>query len=227
MTTILIVEDHLEMQQLIQRELNAAGYQVITASDGLECLAIFEQSKPDLVILDWMLPRLDGLEVLRRIRKTSTLPILMLTARGEESDRVIGLEIGADDYLSKPFGMRELIARVHALLRRLERIKEDQSSTQELVHWQGVVLDAGAYTAMLDDQPMDLTHTEFKLLHLLVRNPGRVFTRRYLQETIWDQQYIEGDRSVDNAILRLRRKLDVYGDAIETVRSVGYRLRSK
>jgi len=227
MTTILVVEDHIEMQQLIQRELKAAGYQVITAADGLECLSIFEQMKPDLLILDWMLPQLDGLEVLRRVRQTSTLPILMLTARGDESDRVIGLEVGADDYLSKPFGMRELIARVHALLRRLERIKEDRSSNQELIRWQGVVLDAGAYTAMLDEHLMDLTHTEFELLHLLVRNPGRVFTRRYLQETIWDQQYIEGDRSVDNAILRLRRKLESYGDAIETVRSVGYRLKSK
>jgi len=227
MTTILVVEDHIEMQQLIQRELKAAGYQVITAADGLECLSIFEQMKPDLLILDWMLPQLDGLEVLRRVRQTSTLPILMLTARGDEADRVIGLEVGADDYLSKPFGMRELIARVHALLRRLERIKEDRSSNQELIRWQGVVLDAGAYTAMLDEHLMDLTHTEFELLHLLVRNPGRVFTRRYLQETIWDQQYIEGDRSVDNAILRLRRKLESYGDAIETVRSVGYRLKSK
>ena len=227
MTTILVVEDHLEMQQLIQRELKVAGYQVFTASDGLECLTVFEQTKPDLLILDWMLPHLDGLEVLRRVRQTSALPILMLTARGDESDRVIGLEVGADDYLSKPFGMRELIARVHALLRRLDRIQEDQSSKQEMLHWQGLVLDAGAYTAVLDGQLMDLTHTEFELLHLLVRNPGRVFTRRYLQETIWDQQYLEGDRSVDNAILRLRRKLDSYGDAVETVRSVGYRLRSK
>jgi DNA-binding response OmpR family regulator len=226
MTTILVVEDHLEMQSLIQRELKNAGYQVITASDGLECLSVFERAKPDLLILDWMLPQLDGLEVIRRIRQTSALPILMLTARGDESDRVIGLEVGADDYLSKPFGMRELLARVHALLRRLERIQEDQSSKQELIQWQGVVLDTGAYTAMLDGQLMDLTHTEFELLHLLIRNPGRVFTRRYLQESIWDQRYLEGDRSVDNAILRLRRKLGPYGDAVETVRSVGYRLRS-
>ena len=140
---------------------------------------------------------------------------------------MIGLEVGADDYLPKPFGVRELIARVHALLRRLERIQEDQSSVRELIHWQGVTLDTAAYRATLDGQAMDLTHTEFELLHLLVRNPGRVFTRRYLQETVWEQQYLDGDRSVDNAILRLRRKLESYGDAIETVRSVGYRLRPK
>lgn len=231
MTTILLVEDALELAGVIQRELRALNYTVLHAPDGLTGLQLQAKHDPDLVILDWMLPGLDGLEVLRQVRKESPVPVLMLTARSEETDRVIGLEVGADDYLTKPFGMRELVARVHALLRRIERVgqivKADRAEAVGRLAYGPVTLDAAGYRASIEGEPLELTRTEFELLHLLMRNPGRAFSRDYLLDTVWGERYIVGDRSVDNAILRLRRKLGDVGDAIETVWGVGYRLSAE
>jgi DNA-binding response OmpR family regulator len=229
MATILLVEDALDLAQVIVRELEAAGYEVLHASDGVAALQLHASRQPDLVILDWMLPRLDGLEVLRQIRQASATPVLMLTARDEEADRVIGLEVGADDYLTKPFSMRELIARVRALLRRIERVHQilesDRAGGDAVISYGLLRLDPQAYQATLADEPLDLTRTEFELLHLLLRNPGRAFSRSYLLDMVWGEAYVIGDRSVDNAILRLRRKLGDLGEAIETVWGIGYRLR--
>jgi DNA-binding response OmpR family regulator len=176
-----------------------------------------------------MLPKMDGLQVLRQIRTGSPVPVLMLTARSEEFDRVLGLEVGADDYLTKPFSMRELIARVRALLRRIEHVRQivsaDRSPQSEAITYQGLYLNPETYEVTLNRQPIDLTRTEFDLLHLFVRNPGRVFSRAYLLDTVWAENYIPGDRSVDNAILRLRKKLGDLGEAVETVWGVGYRLK--
>jgi DNA-binding response OmpR family regulator len=229
MTTILLVEDATDLAQVIVRELEAVGYEVVHAVDGVAALEVHARHQPGLVILDWMLPRLDGLEVLRQIRRDSAVPVLMLTARDEEADRVIGLEVGADDYLTKPFSMRELIARVRALLRRIERVQQileaDRAGADAALTYGPLRLDPEAYRATLDEEPLDLTRTEFELLHLLLRNPGRAFSRTYLLDMVWGQTYVTGDRSVDNAILRLRRKLGDLGEAIETVWGVGYRLR--
>jgi DNA-binding response OmpR family regulator len=229
MTTILLVEDEVELALVIVRELEAAGYRVLHAADGLTALELHARQQPDAIILDWMLPRLDGLEVLRRLRRTSATPVLMLTARGEEADRVIGLEVGADDYLAKPFSTRELVARIRALLRRAEWVEEIRSADREPapapIAYGPLRLDPGAYQATLDGAPLDLTRTEFDLLHLLLRNPGRAFSRSYLLDTVWGVNYVPGDRSVDNAILRLRRKLGEFDAVIETVWGVGYRLR--
>jgi DNA-binding response OmpR family regulator len=231
MTTILLVEDATDLAQIIARELRSAGYDVLHAVDGVTALEMHARHQPDLVILDWMLPRLDGLEVLRQIRQDDAIPVLMLTARDEEADRVIGLEVGADDYLTKPFSMRELIARVRALLRRIERVEQilaaDRAGADAALTYGPLRLDPEAYRATLDGDPLDLTRTEFELLHLLLRNPGRAFSRSYLLDTVWGETYITGDRSVDNAILRLRRKLGALGEAIETVWGVGYRLRKE
>jgi DNA-binding response OmpR family regulator len=230
MATILLVEDEMELGRLIVRELQAVGYGVRHAPDGATALRLFEQETPDLVVLDWMLPGLDGLEVLRRLRQTSAVPVLMLTARAEEVDRVVGLEVGADDYLSKPFGTRELVARVRALLRRRERIEEqlvaDRAEGTSALRLGPLELDPTAHVARLDGEPLDLTRTEFGLLHLLLRNRGRAFSRTYLHDAAWGEPSFEGDRSVDNAVLRLRRKLGPLGEAIETVWGVGYRLRA-
>ncbi|MBN1923117.1 MAG: response regulator transcription factor [Anaerolineae bacterium] len=230
MTKILLVEDALDLAEVIARDLRAEGYEVLHAADGLAALQLHAKHEPALVILDWMLPRLDGLEVLRQIRQSAPTPVLMLTARTEEMDRVVGLEVGADDYLTKPFGMRELIARVHALLRRIERVQAireaDREPERDVLCYAGLTLDPQGYQAHLDGGSLELTRTEFDLLHLLLRNPGRVFSRNYLLDTVWEQNYIAGDRSVDNAILRLRKKLGPLGEAIETVWGVGYRLRS-
>jgi len=228
MGTILLVEDELEMARVVRRELQANGYRVIHAADGVAALDLNDREDPDLVILDWMLPTLDGLEVLRRIRQRSTVPILMLTARGEEVDRVIGLEVGADDYLPKPFGMRELVARVRALLRRIAHVQEimeqDRREARDAVQYGPLQLDPQAYTATRVGEALSLTRTEFDLLHLMMRNPGRAFSRAYLLDTVWGQNYVSGDRAVDNAILRLRKKLGDLGEAIETVWGIGYRL---
>ncbi len=228
MTKILLVEDEMEMARVVRRELEANGYKVVHAVDGIAALEQAEREDPDLVILDWMLPKLDGLEVLRRIRQRSAVPILMLTARREEVDRVVGLEVGADDYLAKPFGMRELVARVRALLRRLARVQaileQDRSEARHVVRYGPLQLDPQAYMATRDGETLSLTRTEFGLLHLMMRNPGRAFSRAYLLDTVWGQSYVSGDRAVDNAILRLRKKLGDLGEAIETVWGIGYRL---
>jgi DNA-binding response OmpR family regulator len=229
MTTILLVEDEISLAEVIVQELEQCDYKVLHAGDGLTALCLHEQQQVDLIILDWMIPALDGLEVLRRLRQASLVPVLMLTARAEESDRVIGLEMGADDYLTKPFSMRELVARVHALLRRVERVRqivnEDRAKSDLPLTYQNLALDPTQYRVTVAGQPIDLTRLEFDLLHLLLRNPGRVFSRVYLVETVWDEIYVGGDRSVDNAMLRLRKKLGETGDIIETVWGVGYRLR--
>jgi len=228
METILLVEDEPGLAGIIARELRAEGYDMAHAGDGLRALELFAGRPPDLVILDWMLPRLDGLEVLRRIRQSSGLPVLMLTARGSEMDRVVGLEVGADDYLVKPFSMRELVARVRALLRRAAHVQQvleaDRRPAAAAVHYAGLRLEPDAYCATLDGAPLELTRTEFDLLYFLLRHPGRAFSRNYLLDAVWGTHYVAGDRSVDNAILRLRRKLGGLGDAIETVWGVGYRL---
>ncbi len=226
---ILLVEDAADLARVVRRELESAGYQTLHASDGLAALALLERQAPALVILDWMLPGMNGLEVLRRLRQSSPVPVLMLTARSEEVDRVMGLELGADDYLTKPFSMRELMARVHALLRRAERIQDmllaDRGCAPHPLTHGALRVEPEARLATLEGQPLDLSRTEFDLLCLFLRNPGRAFNRAYLLDAVWGEAYLSGDRSVDNAMMRLRKKLGVAGEAIETVWGVGYRLR--
>ncbi len=229
MPTILLVEDARDLAQVIARELEVAGYRTLHVVDGVSALEAHAREQPDMVILDWMLPGMDGLEVLRRLRQSAPTPVLMLTARSEETDRVVGLELGADDYLTKPFSMRELVARVRALLRRAELIHQtlsaDRSETGDVLYRGALQLDPQAHAAALNGDALDLSPTEFALLHLLLRSPGRAFSRAYLLDTIWRESYVGGDRSVDNAVLRLRKKLGPLGEAIETVWGVGYRLR--
>jgi DNA-binding response OmpR family regulator len=231
MKTILVIEDAADLAAVIQRELEANGYAVKYAGDGMTGLDTFQRHTPDLVILDWMLPGLDGLEVLRRLRANAPTPVLMLTARDDEADRVLGLEVGADDYLTKPFSMRELLARVRALFRRGELIQQtlqaDRSSEGAPLQRGGLLVDPQGFRVTLDGAPIDLTRTELLLLHLLLRNPGRAFSRDYLLDAIWGQNYVDGDRAVDNTILRLRKKLGALGDAIETVWGIGYRWQNE
>ena len=229
---VLLVEDEVELGRVVARELEAAGYTVRHTLDASTALQQFADAAPDLIVLDWMLgPPMDGLELLRRVRQTSAVPVLMLTARAEEVDRVVGLEVGADDYLTKPFGTRELVARVRALLRRHERLQEQLASDRAegggVLRLGPLEVDPGAHEARLDGETLDLTRTEFGLLHLLMRNRGRAFSRAYLHDTVWGEPAVEGDRSVDNAVLRLRRKLGPLGEAIETVWGVGYRFSAR
>ncbi len=224
---LLFIEDAHDLASVVIRELEAAGYQVAHVDNGKSGLQRASEHDFQLVILDWMLPGMDGLDVLRRLREFSSVPVLMLTARDAEIDRVLGLEVGADDYLTKPFSMRELIARVRAMLRRREIIQQtvsaDQRAEDAVIEIGSLRIEPQAHAVSISGASVDLTPSEFLLLSLLVRNAGRVFSRAYLLETIWGESYVDGDRSVDNVIVRLRKKLSVTGECLETVWGVGYR----
>jgi DNA-binding response OmpR family regulator len=229
--TILLVEDDARLADLVHGELAAAGYQVVWAPDGPTALQLHARRTPDLVILDWVLPRRDGLAVLRELRRSAVTPVLMLTARAGETDRVLGLEVGADDFLGKPFAMSELLARVRALLRRAawDRAQRsaDASTGREVIARDGIILDPVAWTVSVGGREVAFSPTELSLLHLLLRNPGRAFSRSYLLETVWSERPEAGERAVDNAVLRLRRRLGAAGRPLEAVWGVGYRWRTR
>jgi DNA-binding response OmpR family regulator len=226
MARILVVEDERELSSLIRQELRVAGHEVEQAYDGPSGVDAVDRIDPDLIVLDVMLPGFDGLEVLRRVRKTRATPILMLTARSTELDKVLGLELGADDYLTKPFSMREMIARVSAILRRVELIRSRSSAADEpeRIEAPGLVIDVAGYEVRVDGSQVALTATEFRLLRLLAANPRRVFSREYLLEEVWGGDVTVFDRTVDSNIQRLRKKLgEQAGGMVETVWGVGYR----
>jgi DNA-binding response OmpR family regulator len=228
MATILVVEDERDLAQVVRMNLEAEGHTVYQAADGAAALEWARHEELDLIVLDLMLPKVDGLEVCRRIRRTSITPILMLTAKGTELDRVLGLEMGADDYLVKPFAMRELLARIGAILRRVEMMREAQQEpdAEAVIDLPGLHIDPAAHDVVADGRPVTLTAKEFALLHLLAANPGRVFNREYLLERIWGDDYEGLDRTVDTHMLRLRKKLGGTGtvaDRIATLWGVGYR----
>jgi DNA-binding response OmpR family regulator len=226
MASILVVEDETAMNDLIRTELEAEGHVVRQAHDGPSAIRLVQEDPPQLVILDWMLPGLDGLSVCRQLRQNYLMPIIMLTARSEEVDRVLGLEVGADDYLVKPFGVRELLARTRAALRRVDleakRGHAEGGVDQAVVHG-ALRLDPTSHSATLEGVELALTPKEFELLELLASNPGRAFNREFLIERIWGGEFDGFDRAVDNHIRRLRQKLGDYGDKIATVWGVGYR----
>lgn len=218
---VLVVEDDAKIARLVAKNLEAIGLRPSIAGDGLAALDSFRQSAPDLVILDLMLPGLDGIEVCRRIRHESRVPILMLTARRAESDVVLGLEVGADDYLVKPFRIRELVARVRALLRRT------QPDTAAPVRHGGLVLDIERRRLEADGAEIPLTTLEFDLLHFLLLRPGRVFTREQLLDQVWGEDRVVDARSIDSLVSRLRRKIEPDPASpryIQTVWGAGYRL---
>jgi DNA-binding response OmpR family regulator len=224
MSTILVVEDEHELAALIRRQLEGEGHHALVAHDGPTALMLAVQALPDLVILDWMLPGLDGLTVCRRLRERSIVPILMLTARAEEADRVLGLEVGADDYLTKPFSLRELLARVRAILRRAELVRRAEHVAEGPISLGELLIDSLARRVEVAGAPVELTVKEYDLLLILARHPGRSFSRSYLLDAVWGEDYEGGDRTVDTHVVRLRRKLGDMGERIATVWGVGYRL---
>jgi len=226
--TIVVAEDERDLNNLVRRHLEDEGHRVVQVFDGAEAVLAVQRERPDLLLLDWMMPKLDGLEVCRRVRRDSIVPILMLTARSEEIDRVLGLEVGADDYLVKPFGIRELLARVKAMLRRVELFREAGNDAPPPVLVSGsLTVDLAQHVVSVAGDPVELTPKEFDLLALLVHNPGRAFARDYLLEKVWGYDYPGFDRTVDTHALRLRKKLGPAGDQIETVWGVGYRLAAQ
>jgi len=224
---ILVVDDEPSVTDLLAYNLRKAHYDVLIAADGREALRLASEAKPDLILLDLMLPEVDGLDVCRELRKSTFVPIIMVTALGEETDRVIGLEVGADDYITKPFGMRELLARVKAVLRRA-RPNEGQPAPTTVLHGPGdLTLDVERRLVTIGPQSLELTRLEFDLLHCLLLNAGRVLTRERLLEQAWGYDFAGDTRAVDSAVKRLRaalRRASPAADAIEAVRGVGYRL---
>jgi DNA-binding response OmpR family regulator len=225
--TILLVEDEDAVQKLLAYPLERDGYRVLQARGGEEALDRFEREQVDLVVLDIMLPQLDGLEVCRRLRAQSSVPIIMLTARDDELDKVLGLELGADDYITKPFSIREFRSRVRALLRRAAVPRHDPRQT-EVISGDGLTIDLARRVVERDGQPVQLTYVEFELLRILAAHPGRVFTRQALLEELWGGSEYREPRTIDVHVRHLREKLErdpKQPELIFTVRSVGYRFR--
>jgi DNA-binding response OmpR family regulator len=227
---ILLVDDEQSIQTLLSYPLQKDGYEVVNATDGRQALARFDEGPFDLVVLDVMLPQVDGLEVCRRMRARSTVPIIMLTAKAEEVDKVVGLELGADDYITKPFSVREFRSRVRAALRRgaMSRVEELGDETPLAIL--DLRIDFAKRAVTVREERVDLTFVEFEILVALARNPGRVFTRDMLLTRIWGDSAFRDPRTIDVHIRHLREKLEVDAKDPEylfTVRGVGYRFRDK
>ena len=227
MAVILVVDDEKPLRELVRAYLEHESYQVVEAATGDEALQAFATHRPDVLVLDLMLPGVDGIEICRRVRAQSDAYIIMLTARADEVDRVVGLEVGADDYLTKPFSPRELVARVRACLRR-PRLGRVAAVDTTALRFEALAIDVDGHSVTLDGEPIALTTTEFRLIHILASAPGRLFTRSQLLEQVWGMNYYGDDHVVDVHIANARRKLKEDPAApryIETVRGAGYRWR--
>jgi DNA-binding response OmpR family regulator len=221
--TILVVDDEEAIAEAVRKRLESEGYRVVVAHDGPEAIRFHGEERPDLVVLDLMLPGMDGIEVCRAIQHDRWTPVLMLTARTEEADKVAGFAVGADDYLTKPFSLRELTARVKAILRRIERMGASRDDSP--IEHEGLELDAARRRIAVDGEEIALTPLEFEILHVLAREPGVVFSREQLMDRVWGYQDYAGGRVVDSHVARIRRKLGEDGNDprfIRTVHGVGY-----
>jgi len=219
---ILVVEDELKIARLVRDYLHQAGFAVVEAADGASALSMARSEKPDMVVLDLGLPEMDGLDVTRRLRQSSSVPIIMLTARSEESDRIVGLELGADDYIVKPFSPKELVARIRAVLRRADATL----GGGELVRAGAVTIDIPKMRVTVSDEDVDLTATEFELLVTLARHPGRIYTRAQLLDALHGVSFESYERSVDAHIKNIRRKIEAdprRPQLLLTVYGVGYK----
>jgi DNA-binding response OmpR family regulator len=227
-STILLVDDEESIQKLLTYPLEREGFRVLQARDGEEALARFGAEHVDLVVLDLMLPKLDGLEVCKRLRAESAVPIIMLTARDDELDKVLGLELGADDYITKPFSIREFRSRVRAVLRRATA--PTPSGKEDVIVVDGLTIDVAKRAVEVREQPVQLTYVEFELLRTLASNPGRVYSRRMLLESLWGGADYREPRTIDVHVRHLREKLERdprEPEFIFTVRGVGYRFRDR
>jgi two-component system, OmpR family, response regulator ResD len=223
MAVILVADDNRQIASVLEEYLKKEGHTPAIATDGEEALRLFYSVKPDAVLLDVMMPKIDGFSVCREIRKTSQVPVLMITARGEDYERIMGLDIGADDYIVKPFSPGEVMARLRAVLRRMERGKGE---TGQMLAIGNLSVHPDDYEAAVGGRPAALMKKEFELLFTLASHPGRVFTRDHLLESLWGYEYIGDTRTVDSHIKRLRAKLEALspeGWAIRTLWGVGYK----
>jgi DNA-binding response OmpR family regulator len=223
--TILVVDDEEAIAEAVRARLESEGYRVVVAFDGPQAIELHSKEHPDLVVLDLMLPGMDGLEVCREIQRDGWTPVLMLTAKTEEADKVAGFAVGADDYLTKPFSLRELAVRTRAILRRMEQIQKTQTESPGPIERGGLSVDAQRRRVTLDGNEVGLTPLEFDILYALVRDPGVVLTREQLMDQVWGYRDYAGGRVVDSHVARIRRKLHEDGAEprfIRTVHGVGY-----
>ena len=226
---ILLVDDEQSVQKLLAYPLRKEGYEVVPAMDGEEALERCRGQSFDLVVLDVMLPKLDGFDVCRQIRAQSSVPIIMLTAKAEEFDKVLGLELGADDYITKPFSMREFRSRVKAVLRRSDLLREEQRDEEPLAT-DGLMIDFAKRTVEIRTEPVRLTYVEFEILSILARNPGRVFSRTMILDRLWGDSSYRDPRTIDVHIRHLREKIErdpKEPEFLFTVRGVGYHFRDR
>lgn len=228
MDTILVVEDELDIRNMLGFALSRAGYTTVEAESGRQVWSVLKQTKPDLILMDWMLPDSPGIELVSHLKKdqnTTSIPIIMLTARSEEEDRVRGLDAGAEDYVCKPFSPRELIARINAVLRRNQR----ENEARKHLKIKDMVLDVDCHQVTIQNEEIKLGATEFRLLQFMLEHPERVYSRESLLNNVWGRSRFVEERTVDVHVLRLRKALSPWGynEAIKTVRSIGYRFSPK
>ncbi len=226
MFKVLIVEDEQDIRVLMKTYLASKGYDVVEARNGLEALLVLKEMKVDLILCDVMMPLLDGFNFLRELRKTSVIPLIFLTARGDSMDKILGLGLGADDYLVKPVEMEELSARVDAKLRRMHVYGVTAESNQQAVLKNGNLLfDLNSYTVTLNQKPIELTAKELKLLQLFMMNIDKVFTKKQLYKSVWDEDYLYDDNTIMVTLSRLRGKIECAGECyIHTIRGIGYKM---
>jgi len=224
-TRILIIDDEERIRDMLMEYVSPEGYTVDEASDGVEALALFKHNKYSLVVLDVMMPKMDGWSVCKEIRKTSNVPVIMLTARGEEYDKLFGFELGVDDYIVKPFSPKELLARMKAIIRR--NISPYSESLQEnKASFEGLAIEFDSRNVYVDGKIIDLTPKEYELLNFFVKNPNRVFSREQLLEKVWDYDFTGNDRTVDTHVKMLRESLKHYRKFIVTVWGTGYKFEA-
>lgn len=229
MPKILVVDDEKPISDIVKFNLDKEGYDVVTAYDGAEALEKVESEEPDLILLDLMLPKIDGLEVARQVRAKHNIPIIMVTAKDSELDKVVGLELGADDYVTKPFSNRELVARVKANLRRQDQFQQSNEEVKNNIKIGPLVINSDSYSVTRDGAQLDLTHREFELLHYLAQHTDQVMTREHLLQTVWGYDYFGDVRTVDVTVRRLREKIEETPSnpqILVTRRGVGYYLRN-
>jgi DNA-binding response OmpR family regulator len=223
---ILIIDDERELRTMLSSYLQAEGFETLEAANGQQGLESAKKTEPDLVILDVGLPGIDGFEVLRRLRQRSDVPVIMLTARAEEMDRVVGLTVGADDYVTKPFSPREISARITAILRRSSIAMRSGEEEEQVLRFEGLIIDSAKREVVVDGQPVEMSTLEFDLLAALAASPGRVFSREQLMEKVWGWDYFGVDRVVDVHVVNIRKALGdnaAHPRFVGTVRGVGYK----
>lgn len=219
MQKILVVEDDFDIQELLQNFLLEAGYEVTLANDGVEAISFFSDGQFDLILLDVMLPKIDGFTVCELVRKQSQIPIIMLTALNGEEEQIRGLDLQVDDYITKPFSMPILVRKIAAVLRRSRHMQNDEHQT---ICYQNLILDLDSYTAVIDGKEYELTQREFEIMRELLINQGRIMTRQNLLDKLWQYDFYGDERVVDTHIKNLRKKLGI--DFIQTIRGVGYKI---